>query len=140
VPRTADPRSVSGAPRSWRRSEISGNSRRPSRGAGVPAFRPTTRFRKAETPASSVPRAVDLFMHRYLHSGIPGRHDGPPDSPAERNRSMLLLIIVLVLLFGGGGGYYGYSQWGAGGGLGIFGTVLLVALVMYMFGGLRSHG
>jgi hypothetical protein len=53
---------------------------------------------------------------------------------------MLLLIIVLVLLFGGGGGYYGYSQWGAGGGLGIFGTVLLVALVMYMFGGLRSHG
>lgn len=53
---------------------------------------------------------------------------------------MLLLIIVLVLLFGGGGGYYGYSHWGTGGGLGIFGTVLLVALVMYMFGGLRSHG
>ena len=50
---------------------------------------------------------------------------------------MLLLIIVLVLLFGGGGGYYGYSQWGAGGGLGIFGTVLLVAVVVYMFGGLR---
>ena len=50
---------------------------------------------------------------------------------------MLLLIIVLVLLFGGGGGYYGYSQWGAGGGLGIFGTVLLVTVVVYMFGGLR---
>ena len=50
---------------------------------------------------------------------------------------MLLLIIVLLLVFGGGGGYYGYSQWGAGGGLGIFGTVLLVAVVMYMFGGLR---
>ena len=50
---------------------------------------------------------------------------------------MLLLIIVLVLLFGGGGGYYGFSQWGAGGGLGIFGTVLLVAVVVYMFGGLR---
>ena len=47
---------------------------------------------------------------------------------------------MLVLLFGGGGGYYGYSQWGAGGGLGIFGTVLLVALVVYMFGGLRSRG
>ena len=30
---------------------------------------------------------------------------------------MLLLIILLVLLFGGGGGYYGYSRWGAGGGL-----------------------
>jgi hypothetical protein len=50
---------------------------------------------------------------------------------------MLLLIILLLLVFGGGGGYYGYSQWGAGGGLGIFGTVLLVAVVMYMFGGLR---
>ena len=50
---------------------------------------------------------------------------------------MLLLIIVLLLLFGGGGGYYGYSQWGAGGGLGIFGTVLLVAVVVYLFGGLR---
>jgi hypothetical protein len=50
---------------------------------------------------------------------------------------MLLLIIVLLLLFGGGGGYYGYSQWGAGGGLGIFGTVLLVTVVVYMFGGLR---
>ena len=43
---------------------------------------------------------------------------------------MLLLIILLVLLFGGGGGYYGYSRWGAGGGLGIFGTVLLVVVVV----------
>ena len=50
---------------------------------------------------------------------------------------MLLLIILLLLVFGGGGGYYGYSQWGAGGGLGIFGIVLLVAVVVYMFGGLR---
>ena len=31
---------------------------------------------------------------------------------------MLLLIILLILLFGGGGGYYGYSRWGAGGGMG----------------------
>ena len=50
---------------------------------------------------------------------------------------MLLLIILLLLVFGGGGGYYGYSQWGAGGGLGIVGTVRLVAVVVYMFGGLR---
>jgi hypothetical protein len=50
---------------------------------------------------------------------------------------MLLLIIVLLLLFGGGGGYYGYSRWGTGGGLGIFGTVVLIALVLYLFGGLR---
>ena len=50
---------------------------------------------------------------------------------------MFLLIILLLLVFGGGGGYYGYSQWGPGGGLGIFGTVLLVAVVVYMFGGLH---
>ena len=50
---------------------------------------------------------------------------------------MLLLIIILVLLFGGGGGYYGYSRWGTGGGIGIFGTVLLVVLVLYLVGGLR---
>ena len=50
---------------------------------------------------------------------------------------MLLFIILLVLLFGGGGGYYGYSQWGAGGGLGVLGTVLLVTVVVYLFGGMR---
>jgi hypothetical protein len=50
---------------------------------------------------------------------------------------MLLLIIVLLLLFGAGGGYYGYSRWGTGGGLGIVGTVVLIAVVVYMLGGLR---
>lgn len=50
---------------------------------------------------------------------------------------MLLLIILLVLLFGGGGGYYGYSRWGTGGGMGIVGTVVLIALVVYLLGGLR---
>jgi hypothetical protein len=50
---------------------------------------------------------------------------------------MLLLIIVLLLLFGAGGGYYGYSRWGTGGGLGIVGTVVLIAVVVYLFGGLR---
>ena len=53
---------------------------------------------------------------------------------------MLLLMVLLVLLFAGGGGYYGYSQWGPGGGLGIAGTVLLVMVVLYLFGGLRFHG
>ena len=50
---------------------------------------------------------------------------------------MLLLIIILILLFGGGGGYYGYSRWGSRGGLGIFGTVLLVVLVLYLVGAVR---
>jgi hypothetical protein len=50
---------------------------------------------------------------------------------------MLLLIIVLLLLFGGGGGYYGYSRWGTGGGLGIVGTVVFIAVVLYFLGVLR---
>ena len=50
---------------------------------------------------------------------------------------MLLLIIVLLLLFGGGGGYYGYSRWGTGGGVGILGLVVIIAVVLYLFGGLR---
>jgi hypothetical protein len=54
-----------------------------------------------------------------------------------KETSMLLLIILLVLLFGGGGGYYGYSRWGTGGGLGIGGTVLLIVVVLYLFGGLH---
>jgi hypothetical protein len=53
---------------------------------------------------------------------------------------MLLLIILLLLVFGGGGGYYGYSRWGTGGGLGIVGTVVLVLVLVYLFGGLRFPG
>ena len=52
---------------------------------------------------------------------------------------MLLLIIILILLFGGGGGYYGYSRWGAGGGLGILGTVLLIVLVPYLLDAIRAY-
>jgi len=50
---------------------------------------------------------------------------------------MLILLIILLLLLGGGGGYYGYSRWGTNGGLGIVGTVLLVVVLLYLFGGLR---
>ena len=55
----------------------------------------------------------------------------------EKEIHMLLLIILVLLLFGGSGGYYGYSRWGAGGGLGIVGTTLLIVLVLYLVGGLR---
>jgi hypothetical protein len=34
---------------------------------------------------------------------------------------MLLLLVLVLLLLGGGGAYDGYSIWGAGGGIGIFG-------------------
>ena len=47
---------------------------------------------------------------------------------------MLLLIIILLLLFGGGGGFYGYSRWGARGGLGAVGTILLIVVVLYFVG------
>jgi hypothetical protein len=50
---------------------------------------------------------------------------------------MLLLIVVLLLLFGCGGGYYGYSRWGSRGGMGIVGTVVVIALVLYFLGALR---
>jgi hypothetical protein len=50
---------------------------------------------------------------------------------AQVRRPMLILLIILLIVFGGGGGYYGYHQWGPGGGLGI---VLLVLLVLFLFG------
>jgi len=50
---------------------------------------------------------------------------------------MLLLIIILALLFAGGGGYYGYSRWGAGGGLGIVGTVIVIVQALYLLGAVR---
>jgi hypothetical protein len=34
-------------------------------------------------------------------------------------------------------GYYGYRRWGTGGGIGIFGLVLIVLVLIYVFGGLR---
>ncbi len=46
---------------------------------------------------------------------------------------LILLIVVLVLLFGGGGGYYAHSRWGMPGLGGVFGTVLLILLVLWLF-------
>ena len=57
--------------------------------------------------------------------------------PQLGETKMLLLIILLVLLLGGGGGYYGYSRWGAGGGLGILGTVLVIVLIFYLLGAIH---
>lgn len=50
---------------------------------------------------------------------------------------LLVMIILLLLLFGGGGGYYGYSRWGSGGGLGVVGTAVLIAVLLYFLGVLR---
>ena len=44
--------------------------------------------------------------------------------------SLIVLILILLLLFGGGGGYYGYRRWGSGGGIGIFGLVLIILVAL----------
>lgn len=46
---------------------------------------------------------------------------------------MLVLLLILLLLFGGGG-WYGYGP--RGGSIGL-GTVLLIAVVLYLAGMLR---
>ncbi len=47
----------------------------------------------------------------------------------------ILIIVLLILLLGGGG--YGFRRWGAGGGFGIVGTVLVIALILWLLGVLR---
>jgi len=46
----------------------------------------------------------------------------------------ILLIVLLVLLLGGGG--FGYSRFGAVGGSGIVGTILLIIVVLWLLGAL----
>jgi len=47
----------------------------------------------------------------------------------------ILIIVLLILLFGGGG-YYGHSRYGATGLGGILGLVLVVAIMVWLVGGL----
>ena len=46
----------------------------------------------------------------------------------------LLLIIILLLLFGGGGFYIGGPVYGGSG----IGLILVVCLIIFCFGGLRT--
>ena len=46
----------------------------------------------------------------------------------------ILLIVLLILLIGGGG--FGYSRFGAVGGSGIVGTILIIILVLWLLGAL----
>jgi hypothetical protein len=50
---------------------------------------------------------------------------------------MLLLLIILVFLFGGRGVSYSYSRWGSRGGIGIFGTELLIVPALNLLGAAR---
>ena len=47
-----------------------------------------------------------------------------------------ILIIVLLILLLGGGGYYGHSRYGGAGLGGVLGLVLVVAVVVWLVGGL----
>lgn len=49
----------------------------------------------------------------------------------------ILIIVLVVLLLGGGGGYYGYSRYGGAGVGGVLGSVLVLFLVVWFFGGLH---
>ncbi|MGA7386228.1 MAG: DUF3309 family protein [Methylocella sp.] len=48
-----------------------------------------------------------------------------------------ILIIVLLILLLGGGGYYGHSRYGGNGLGGVLGLVLVVAVVVWLVGGLH---
>ncbi|MGD0106117.1 MAG: DUF3309 domain-containing protein [Rhodopila sp.] len=50
--------------------------------------------------------------------------------------SPLLIILLLVLIFGGGGGYYAHGRYGSAGLGGVFGTVLVVLLAVWLLGGI----
>jgi hypothetical protein len=50
-------------------------------------------------------------------------------------QSTILIILVLILLLGGGG-YYGHSTYGGAGLGGVLGLVLVVAVVVWLVGGL----
>ncbi|MDP2332954.1 MAG: DUF3309 family protein [Reyranella sp.] len=52
--------------------------------------------------------------------------------------STILIVVILILLLGGGGGYYGYSRYGGRGLGGVLGLVLLIVVVLWLFGGLRT--
>ena len=69
-----------------------------------------------------------------LRTAISHNEGYHPHRKLFQGDSMLILLIILLLLFGGGGGYYGYSRWGTGGGLGVVGTVVVIALVLYFVG------
>ncbi len=48
--------------------------------------------------------------------------------------SPLLILLIIVLLFGGGGGYWAHGRYGNVGLGGVLGTVLVVALVVWLLG------
>ena len=53
---------------------------------------------------------------------------------------LIILLIILFLVFGGGGGYYAHRSYGLPGLGGVLGLVLVIFIVLWLFGGLRTAG
>lgn len=51
--------------------------------------------------------------------------------------SLIVIIILVLLIVGGGGGYYAHRSYGLPGLGGVLGTVLLILVLLWLFGGLR---
>ena len=86
------------------------------------------------------PRPVDALRSHGPGFVRPSRSvgEGPiaATGPARYRAAMnpLLLIVILLLLFGGGGYYAGGPAYGGGG----LGLIVLICLVIYLLGGLRT--
>ena len=59
-----------------------------------------------------------------------------PNIPKEDFMSLLLIVLLVLLLAGGG---FGYNRYGAVGGSGIVGTILLVILFLWLLGALGTR-
>ena len=86
-------------------------------------------------------------FRRSAHGGFSTSCPQPADAPGGEGpigvravscyfalMNPLILILLLILLFGGGGFYIGGPMVGGGG----LGLILLVCLIIYLMGGLRS--
>ncbi len=76
-----------------------------------------------------------LPLARALRRAVRRKRPASTFGAREASLVTILIIVLLVLLLGGGG--YGFRRWGTGGGLGIVGTILIIALVLYLLGILR---
>jgi hypothetical protein len=55
----------------------------------------------------------------------------------DHSMPLILIIILVLLIFGGGGGYYAHRSYGLPGLGGVLGTVLIILLLLWLFGGLH---
>jgi len=137
----APPLSATRHPRYWSRSEISGGSRRAIRGESGAASRPTRYFHKEETAARRSKRGVDLSLQFPLRRGV--CKAGTPESLVHTRKGDVRCYCSSFCWWcclAAAAAITGIPAGGAGGGLGIVGTVLLVVVVLYLFGGMHYPG